>query len=130
MNITKKEFFKHKNRKQVYAVYENTVNCAYDLSERYANKLSILRKRKDEYRANSHIWKILSDVESSNASFFESCAFLRCNNLKRSAFVVSLEEYDNIVLDTQKLAKAIGNIESTLDFVNYLEHNNLVVRVK
>lgn len=130
MIITKKEFFSRKNRKQIYQVYEKAVDYAYDLSERYANKLSVLRKRKDEYRTNSHIWKILSDVESSNSSSFEYCAFLRCNNLKRTAFVVSPAEYDNIVLDAQKLSRAIGKMESTIDFIDYLEHNNLVVRVK
>jgi hypothetical protein len=130
MIITKREFFKRKNRKCVYSIYESAVDRAYDLSERYATKLSILRKRKDEYRANSHIWKLLSNVENNNASSFEYCAFLRCNNLKRDAFVVTIDEYDKIILDIQKLACAIGNIECALDFVTTLEHDNLAVRIK
>jgi len=130
MLITKKEFFSRKNRKHVYSVYENAIDEAYELSERYSNKLNILRKRKDEYRTNSHIWKLLSKVESNNASSFESCAFLRCNNLKRTAFVVSPDEYNSVILDIQKLAKAVGNIDGILDFIDHLEHNNLVMRVK
>lgn len=128
MNITRKEFFKRKNRKRIYMAYENTVNRAYDLSESYAAKLTTLRKRKDDYRANSHIWKILNKVEQDNSSSFESCAFLRCNNLKRTAFVVSLEEYDNISLDIQKLARAIGNMDGVLSFISHLEQNELGVR--
>lgn len=130
MVLTKREFFKRKNRKKVYDVYVDAVDRAYELSERYANKLSILRKRKDEYRTNSHIWAILNKTENDNASSFEYCAFLRCNNLKRNAFIVSIEEYDNIILDTQKLARAVGSIDGVLDFIDYLEHHNLVVRVR
>lgn len=125
MLISRRKFFKRKNREKIYNIY-----YAYDLSETYERVLNNLRKTKDEYRCNYHIWKILSDVEYDTTTAFQSCSFLRCNNLKRAAFLVSLQEYDSIILDTQKLARAIGNIEKTLSFVDYLENNNLVVRAK
>ena len=130
MNLTISEFFKRKNRKQVYHVYEQTINYAYDLSERYANKLAILRNRKNDFMRSLHIWTMLDKVEKDVTSNFEFCAFSRCNNLKRTAFIVSLSEYSNIMLDIQKLAKAVGQIESALDFIDYLERNELKVRAK
>ena len=130
MNLTKREFFKRKNRNKVYSTYEDTINRAYDLSERYYNMVSILHSRIKGYRKDSYIWQLLNKVEHDHASLYDFCAFQRCNNIKRSAFIVNVNEYNEIILDTQKLARAIGAIDSTLEFVDYLERNELKVRVK
>lgn len=130
MILNRREFFKRKNRPKIYNVYAQAVDRAYDLSERYQSKVIILRNRKREFSTGSHIWTLLDKTEKEFTSSFEHEAYLRCNSLKRNAFTVNIAEYDNIILDTQKLANAIGYISAVIDFVDYLDQKKLKVRAK
>lgn len=130
MVLTKREFFKRKNRQKVYSVYATAVDHAYDLSDRYQSKVNILRTRKRAFQTGSHIWTLIDKAEQDLTSSFEQCAYLRCANLKRNNFIVSPIEYDALVLDIQKLSLAIGSISGLLDVVDYLERNELKVRAK
>lgn len=130
MLLKRREFFKHKNRPKIYSVYAQAVDRAYDLSERYLSKVTILRNRKREFITGSHIWALLDKTEKEFTSSFEHYAYLRCSGLKENAFTVNIAEYDHIILDAQKLANAIGNISAVLDLIDYLERNKLKVRAK
>ena len=130
MNLTEKQFFTRKNKDQIYTIYENTVGQAYELAERYSKKVELLRNRIRDFQTGSNIWYWLTEIEKNQTSSFEQCAYLRCVNLKRTAFTVSLNEYEAITLDVQKLATSVGIISSALEFVDYLEQNELKVRAK
>lgn len=130
MNLTKKQFFTRKNKNQIYTIYENTVGHAYELAERYSKKVELLRNRIRDFQTGSHIWYWLTEIEKDQTSSFEQCAYLRCVNLKRTSFTVSLNEYEAITSDIQKIANSVGIISSALDFVDYLERNELKVRAK
>ncbi len=130
MNMTKREFFRRKNRASLYNIYENAISRAYDLSERYLTKVNILRNRKNDFQTGSHIWILLNNLEKDITSSFEYYACLRCNSLKQTAFKVNMKEYDEVILDTQKLANAIGKMETMLDIVDYMERNTLKMRAK
>lgn len=128
MNLTKKEFFKRKNRKDIYKIYEDVIDRAYDVSEEFANKIRQLKGMKDEHRNNTYIWDILDMVEKDCTRSFEYEAFLRCNTLKKNAYIVSTAVYDTINLDIIKLSNAIGRIKETNNFIEYLKRNELGVR--
>lgn len=130
MNLTKKQFFTRKNKNQIYTIYEDAVSQAYELAEYYSKKVELLRNRIRDFQTGSHIWCWLTEIEKNQTSSFEKCAYLRCVNLKRTSFTVSLNEYEAIMLDIQKLATSVGIISSTLEFVDYLERNELKVRAK
>lgn len=130
MNLTERQFFARKNKDQIYNIYENTVGQAYELAERYAKKVELLRNRIRDFQTGSHIWYWLTEIEKNQTSSFEQCAYLRCVNLKRTSFIVSLNEYEATILDIQKLANSVGIISSALEFVDYLERNELKVRAK
>lgn len=130
MNLTEKQFFTRKNKDQIYTIYENTVGQAYELAERYSKKVELLRNRIRDFQTGSHIWYWLTEIEKNQTSSFEQCAYLRCVNLKRTSFIVSLNEYEATILDIQKLANSVGIISSALKFVDYLERNELKVRAK
>ena len=130
MNLTKKQFSARKNKDQIYSIYEATIDQAYELAECYSKKVALLRNRIRDFQTGSHIWYWLTEIEKDQTSSFEQCAYLRCVNLKRTAFTVSLNEYEAITLDVQKLATSVGIISAALEFVNYLEQNELKVRAK
>lgn len=130
MNLTQKQFFARKNKNQIYTIYDDTVGQAYELAERYSKKVALLRNRIRDFQTGSHIWYWLTEIEKSQTSSFEQCAYLRCVNLKRTSFIVGLDEYKAITLDIQKLANSVGIISSALEFVDYLEQNELKVRAK
>lgn len=130
MTLTKRKFFKRKNRTKIYNVYTTAIDRACELAERYQNKVTILRSRKNDFQTGSHIWSLLDRAEKEFTSTFEHYAYLRCANLKCSAFTVNLTEYDELVQDIQKLTNAIGNISALLEVIDYLERNELKVRAK
>lgn len=130
MNLTKKQFFARKNKNQIYTIYEDTIDQVYELAERYSKKVALLRNRIRDFQTGSHIWYWLTEIEKNQTSSFEQCAYLRCVSLKRTSFIVGLDEYEAITLDIQKLANSVGIISSALEFVDYLERNELKVRAK
>ena len=130
MNITKREFFKRKNRKHIYSIYENAVERAYELSQEYYNKVEYLQELKKKYRTNTYIWDILSALEYNSTGASYHCSATRCQQLKSTPYKVDVKAYDVINVDIARLSDANGKMRGTFNIIEDLEHSDLTVRAK
>ena len=130
MLLSERKFFKRKNRKRLYSLYITDMERAEAIADKYKAKVDALRNRKSDFATGSYIWTFLDKVEKDFTSSFEHWAYVRCAGIMRESVVITPDDYDEVLLDIQKLSCAIGNITSALDFVDYLEYNKLKVRAK
>lgn len=130
MNLTKKEFFKRKNRKYIYSIYESTVDRAYELSQEYYNNVDHLQEWKRKYRTNTYIWDILSDLEYNSTGGGYHCSATRCQQIKSTPYKVDIHAYNVLITDITKLSAANGKMRGTFNILEELEHQELTIRVK
>jgi hypothetical protein len=128
MIMTKRQFFKRKNRKYIYSIYENIVERAYDLSQDYYNNVEYLQKLKKKYRTNTYIWDILSSVEYNSTGGTYHCSATRCQQVKSTPYKVDIRAYDVLNTDIARLSLANGKMRSVYTIVENLENNELGIR--
>lgn len=130
MNLTKKEFFKRKNRKHIYSIYESTVDRAYELSQEYYNNVDHLQELKGKYRTNTYIWDILSNLEYNSTGASYHCSATRCQQIKSTPYKVDIQTYNILSNDITKLSAANGKMRGTFNIIEELEHQELTIRTK
>ena len=128
MLISKKELFKRKNRNTLYQIYEDNVNTLASLAERFEGKLKTIRELKHQYRNSEHIYNLLSKMESNMDCSFYNCPFYEGQLIKSSSYVVDVDVYRTLPELIIRLRSAIGEMDSLIDTINYLERNELGVR--
>lgn len=128
MLISKKELFKRKNRNTIYNMYEDSVNTIASLTERFNGKLKTIRELKHQYRNSEHIYNMLSKMESNMDCSFYNCPFYKGQLIKSSNYIVDVDAYSSIPELILRLMGAIGEMNSLIDTINYLEQNELGVR--
>lgn len=130
MNMTKKEFFKRKNRKQIYSIYEDVVDMAYELSQDYYDNVEYLQELKSKYRINTYIWDILSSLEYNSTGASYHCSATRCQQIKSNPYKVDIQTYNILSNDITKLSAANGKMRGTFNIIEELEHQELTIRAK
>ena len=130
MNLTRREFFKRKNRKNIYCIYEDVVDRAYELSQDYYNNVEYLQELKSKYRTNSYIWDILSSLEYNSTGASYHCSATRCQHIKSASYKVDVNAYNIINTDIERLSTANGKMRGTFNIIEQLEHQELTVRAK
>lgn len=128
MLISKKELFKRKNRNTIYNMYEGSVNTLASLTERFKARLKTIRELKHQYRNSEHIYNMLSKMESNMDCSFYNCAFYAGQLIKSSSYIVDVDAYSSIPELILRLMGAIGEMNSLIDTISYLEQNELGVR--
>lgn len=128
MNLTKKQFFKRKNRKHIYSIYESTVDRAYELSQEYYNNVDRLQELKGKYRTNTYIWDILSSLEYNSTGAGYHCSATRCQQIKSTPYKVDIHTYNVLVTDITKLSATNGKMRGTFNIIEELEENDLGIR--
>lgn len=130
MLIKKKEFFKRKNRKHIYSIYEDVVDRAYELSQDYYNNVEYLQELKSKYRTNTYIWDILSSLEYNSTGASYHCSATRCQQIKSTPYKVDIQTYNILIADITKLSASNGKMRGTFNIIEQLEHQELTVRAK
>ena len=130
MTITKREFFKRKNRKNIYTIYENTVERAYDASQDYYNNLDYLQELKKKYRNNTYIWDILAALENNSTGSAYHCSATRCQQIKSTPYKVTIQAYDMLNKDIVKLSLGNGRMRCAFAIIEDLAKNELTMRAK
>ena len=128
MLISNKELFKRKNRNTLYQIYEDNVNTLASLAERFEGKLKTIRELKHQYRNSEHIYNLLSKMESNMDCSFYNCPFYEGQLIKSSSYFVDVDVYRTLPELIIRLRSAIGEMDSLIDTINYLERNELGVR--
>ena len=128
MLISKKELFKRKNRNTLYQMYENEVHTLASLAERFEGKLKTIRELKHQYRNSEHIYDMLSNMESNMNCHFYNCAFYEGKAVDSINYIVDVDVYSSIPELILRLMGAIGEMNSLIDTINYLERNELGLR--
>ena len=128
MNMTKREFFKRKNKVIAYEVYTDTVHHAYEVADEYYMSLLELIDKKDKYRTNTHIWELLNQLYNEVTVYHITNSYYRCIMSKETPYKVRFNEYGIMYKDIQKLVECLGKIEATFNVINYLEENELGIR--
>ena len=130
MNLTKRQFFKRKNRKHIYGIYEDIVERAYNISDDYYSNLDRLQEFKEKYRTNTYIWDILSVLEYNITHSAYRCSGTRCQQIKSTPYKVTIQAYDMLNTDIEKLTYANGKMISIFTMLENMEKNDLTVRTK
>lgn len=130
MNLTRKQFFKRKNRKHIYNIYESTIDTAYELSQEYYNNVDHLQELKGKYRTNTYIWDILSNLEYNSTGGIYHCSATRCQQIKSAPYTVTVNTYNVLVTDITKLSAANSKMSGTFNIIEDLEHQELTIRAK
>lgn len=130
MNLTKKQFFKRKNRKHIYSIYEGTVDRAYELSQDYYDNVEHLQELKGKYRTNTYIWDMLSELEYNATGAGYHCSATRCQQIKSTPYKVDIQAYNILLNDITKLSAANGKMRGTFNILEELEHQELTIRAK
>lgn len=130
MNLTKKQFFRRKNRKQIYSIYEDVIDRAYELSQEYYNNVGYLQELKNKYRTNTYIWGILSSLEYNSTGASYHCSATRCQHIKSTSYKVDIKAYSVINIDIARLSAANGKMRGTFNIIEQFEHQELTVRAK
>ena len=128
MNLTKREFFKRKNRKQLYNIYENAVENSYELSNDYFNNLETLNEYKSEFRNNTYIWDMLEAIEYNVTHSSHLCSATRCQQLKSTPYKVDALTYGILLKDINKLSAANGQMRGLFNILDYLKREELGIR--
>lgn len=130
MLMTKKEFFKRKNKSKVYNQYDNMVSNLYETSNTYKRKVSNLRSLQQNYRTTEHIYNIITQVLNDVTSNFETCAYEVGTMCKNSNYKVDMELFTSLQYKIGILEASIARISTVETIVNYFERNELQVRSK
>ena len=130
MNLTRRQFFKRKNRKYIYNIYQSTVDRAHEVSQEYYNNVERLQSFKNKYRTNTYIWEILSDLEYNTTGASYHCSGTRCQQVKSTPYKVDIQAYNVLINDIAKLSAANGKMRGTFNILEELEHQELTVRAK
>ena len=117
MNITKREFFKRKNRKQLYNIYDDVIKKSYELSNDYFNNLETLNEYKSEFRTNTYIWDMLEALEYNVTHPAYLCSATRCQQIKSTACKVDTSTYAILIIDMNKLSAANGHMEELFNII-------------
>jgi hypothetical protein len=73
---------------------------------------------------------MLDRAENDCGSNYEMFSYCRCQQLKVKDFNVTPVEYDVLQNGIIRLSTAIGRMKQVIDFVEYLETNELSVRAR
>lgn len=130
MLISKKEFFKRKNRNTIYHIYENSVNVLASVTEQFNGKLNTIRNMKNQYKNSEHIYHLLDAMENDMSDSFHSCAFYHGQLIKSSNFIADIKVYQCLHNYIARLERGIGTMGALIDTITYLERNELGVRSK
>lgn len=130
MNLTRKQFFRRKNRKQIYSIYQSTIDIAHEISQEYYNNVERLQLFKNKYRNNTYIWDILSALEYNATGAGYHCSGTRCQQIKSTPYKVDIQAYNILITDISKLSAANGKMRGTFNILEELEHKQLTVRAK
>lgn len=128
MLITKREFFKRKNRNTLYHIYEGAVNDFASITEQFNGKLNTIRNLKNQYRNSEHIYHLLDAMENDMSSSFYRCTFYEGQLIKSSNFIADMKIYQSLNTHISRLTRGVGVMESLINTLTYLERNELGVR--
>lgn len=130
MLMTKKEFFKRKNRNKVYNQYDNMVSNLHEISNTYKNKVANLRALQQNYRTTEHIYNIITEVLNNVTTSYETCAYEVGTMCKDSNYKVDMDLFAFLQYKIGILEASIARISTVETIVNYFERNDLQVRSK
>ena len=130
MNLTNRELFKRKNRKQLYNIYDNVIEKAYELSNDYFNNLETLNEHKSEFRNNTYIWDMLGALEYNVTHSAYLCSATRCQHIKSTPYKVDTLTYGVLIKDITKLSTANGQMHELFNIIEYLKTEELTIRAK
>ena len=129
--IKKSKFFNRKNRKRLYHKYETDYNNFVDLCASYEKALVLLDLTISKNILKPYIYAYLSDIRLDVAdSRCQEISYTYQNYVDLSDIVVSVKDYENLFVKTEKLGRAVGKIYAALEFVSYLERRGLDFVVK
>lgn len=128
MLVKKKELFKRKNRSTLYYIYENSVNTLASMSEQFEAKLKTIRELKNKYKNSEHIYHLLCKMEEDMNCSFYNCPFYEGQIIKSSHYIVDISVCQHLDNYIARLLRAVGNMESLINTINYIEKNELGLR--
>lgn len=130
MLMTKKEFFKRKNRIRVYNQYDNMVSNLHETSDTYRKRLILLRHLQAQYRNTEHIYNIITQVLSDVTSSYETCAYEIGTMCKNSNYKVDMQLFDSLQYKIGILEASIAKMSTVENIIHYFESNELQIRSK
>lgn len=131
MLISKKKFFKRKNRKAIYEVYEELVSLYNSVARSYYDNLKVIRKYKDQFKDTGHIYELICMVEEDVTwpSNINTChKGLVVDDINYIANVEYVYRYTPNYID--RLSYNIGKMSSLISILEYFDSNDLGVRSK
>ena len=130
MLMTKKEFFKRKNRNKVYNQYDCMVSNLYELSNTYKRKVMNLRALQQNYRTTEHIYNIITEILNDVTCSVETCAYEIGTMCRNSNYKIDMDLFTSLQYKIGILEASIARISTVETIVNYFERNELQVRSK
>lgn len=130
MFITEKEFFKRKNRKQMYSTYREHW-CSFITScEVLQDKYAVLERLIKEFRDTEHVYHFLQKVKDDVtclAQYKMACMYQGATN---SDVVLSYGAYKYLLTQQAKINRALGQIDAAILLCDRLKKDELTIRSK
>jgi hypothetical protein len=129
MFLKKRKFFSRKNKDILYHKYMNDYKHFEDLCRNYESKLAQLRCALDENKGKSYIYNWIQQVENEvTLSYEEDICHTYQNKFGSLNLTYTAKDYSDLWTHSIRMTKAVGKIQTTLDLLARLEHDNLTIR--
>ena len=112
--------------------YSTTAYCLQTLSEEYLHLLKDLQEKIDYYAGHDYIYNYLKDIRSSATQCDEVYLANHYVDIEAATTkIFSFKDWTNDAINCLTiLARACATLKQALDFIEYINQNNLCLRSK
>lgn len=125
--MTKRQFFKRKNRDNVYRIYKQQFDSVQNDASVYLAKLGVVKGLMNSYRNDTHLYEFLkSVVDSVDTYAITSTAYLY-DGMKFNGIDDSMRIYNSLIIASYRLSHSIGKLNAAIELVNILDKKDLSI---
>lgn len=125
--MTKRQFFKRKNRDNVYRIYKQQFESVQNYAGVYLAKLGAVKALMDSHKNNTHLYEFLkSVVDCVDTYAITSTAYLY-DGMKFNGIDDSMRIYNSLISASYKLSHSIGRLNTAIELVTTLDKKDLSI---
>ena len=128
MYLTKREFWKRKNKKHIYQTYKDHWSRFIGNCEVLCDKIWALDKLIDEHKETEHVYRYLVKVKDDATSLSQYVIACKYSGATVSDMLLSFDAYKDLMFKCSTITRSIGKIDSAILLCDMLEKCELTIR--
>ena len=130
MFLTKRKFFSRKNRNNLYLKYREDYDKLSELCREYELTRDLFNIYIEDYSKKKYIYNYLLEAKNTLNNVFAEETYEKYKNCSTecSELLYDITDYSQLDDIVYLLSSSISLMNSTMDFIQYLAENELIIR--